>query len=187
MGLARKPILVIALAIFANCGVLHAETSEKSQPSKAPFMEEARNLKQQVGATDPETSKNPLSAIIPEESKESSSSIMRLFQGLAFCLGVFFIGLHVYKKYIYKGALPTKRSMRVLERLSLGSKSSLILVEIESKKVLVAVGAEKLTVLESNELGGYFNDALNYETTQAVNGGAVVQPAESKGRAACAA
>jgi flagellar biogenesis protein FliO len=66
--------------------------------------------------------------------------------GLAACLGSFFIGVHLLKRYQSNPRLAGERRMRVVERLAIGQKSSLLLVTIDGREYLVGAGAEAPTM-----------------------------------------
>jgi flagellar biogenesis protein FliO len=149
------------LCLSILCSVLFCHSfviadSELSSNERVVKITQAHNLRQQI--LNENSPKNLIENAISDSNENSSkSSLMLLFQGLAFCLGVFFIGLHIYKKYFLKNAITASRSMQIIERLNLGNKSSLVLVEIENKKVLVALGADKILMLENNEYQQYLN------------------------------
>lgn len=78
---------------------------------------------------------------------QAGISILTLFQGLGYCLIAFFVGIHLYRKYVLKQSGPSKRHMRVIERLPLSSKSSLLMVEVDGRRVLMALGSERASFL----------------------------------------
>ncbi|MDZ4785052.1 MAG: flagellar biosynthetic protein FliO [bacterium] len=98
--------------------------------------------------------------LLPAHQKEAStgSSILRMIEGLVLVAGIFLVGVHLYKKFVLKDkSLPNKfrgRRIKIIERTPISSKASLLLVEIEGKKVLVGVGSENVSIteLESNEI-----------------------------------
>lgn len=83
-----------------------------------------------------------------DESLQSSGGTM--LQGLAFCLGVFLIGTYICKRLGSKnGTFRQQRRLKVLERTPLASKTSLLLIEVDGKEVLLAVGADKVTQIQT--------------------------------------
>lgn len=78
---------------------------------------------------------------------EAVSAPVGMLQGLTLCLGVFFIGLYIFKKfYARTGITNTPRRMRIKERLSVGPKTALLVVEIDGREFLVGCGAEQTSV-----------------------------------------
>jgi flagellar biogenesis protein FliO len=70
----------------------------------------------------------------------------RLVMGLAACLGSFFIGVHLFKRFQSNPRLGGERRMRVVERLPISQKSSLLLVTIDGREYLVGAGSEAPTL-----------------------------------------
>jgi len=179
---ARKPIVLSLLLILISSPLVYAENSTEVGPSSAS-VEEVHLFKQKLQTSEEVAQKSTNAPINSEKASEVGSlSLVRLFQGLAFCLGVFFIGIHIYRKYILKSAPVSQRSMRLIERLSLNGKSSLYLVEVEKKKILVAVGAEKLSMIESDQFSDLNNASFAFE----LPADAKIVSAPTKGKA-CAA
>lgn len=77
---------------------------------------------------------------------------MRVVQGLFICAAVFFIGIHLYRKYVLReqGAI-TKRQIKVIERTAITPKTALVLVEFEGKKLILAVGSEQVSNIALNQ------------------------------------
>lgn len=84
----------------------------------------------------------------------ASASIVPMFQGLALCLAIFFIGLHIYKRWVKPQNGVGQRRIRLLERVALSGKSSLVLAEVDGRSVLLTVGSDRVNVhsLEDSNL-----------------------------------
>ncbi len=67
----------------------------------------------------------------------------RMVQGLAICLGVMFLVLAVIKR-TKKGVIKTKSHCKIIEKMPLTAKSTLILVEINGKQHAITVGSEQV-------------------------------------------
>ena len=71
---------------------------------------------------------------------------IRMIQALALCVGVLLIGLHLFKKYNKnQGRLAGGRRMRVIERLPISAKTSVIMLEVEGRSIIVSVGPEHVS------------------------------------------
>jgi flagellar biogenesis protein FliO len=84
------------------------------------------------------------------DSGSVTASCLRMVGALFFCLGVFAGGVHLYRKFGTKSGASSKRRMMVRERLSLSSKSALILVSLDGKEFIVASGSEHVTLVPTN-------------------------------------
>lgn len=99
-------------------------------------------------------------SVASADAKESGSgTVLRLFQGLGLCIAVFLFGVHFYKKHVLKVKSSDRPSLRIIERLALNGKSQLCLVEAMDKKLLLAVGPDKITFFQENEV---LNSFANY-------------------------
>jgi flagellar biogenesis protein FliO len=91
--------------------------------------------------------KKSLSLLDDVETPERPPVASRMFQGLALCLGVFFIGSWVVKRYGPQAGTATNRRIRVVERTTLTPKTALCLIEVDGKQVLLATGSDLVQVL----------------------------------------
>jgi len=98
-------------------------------------------------------------------SADEQSPFLRLGQGLAICLGVFFIGIYGYKKLYPGRVVGGKSRMKVIERLSLSSRSAVILVEVDGAEIVLGVGSEPPTILSKRSKSDEF-DLKMYEESQ---------------------
>lgn len=82
-----------------------------------------------------------------EAETNVAASGMRMVKALGICLGLFFIGVYLYKRFAHKAVIIPSRRMRVIDRVSVAAKTTLVLVEVEGRTVLMAVGGEKVAFL----------------------------------------
>ena len=73
---------------------------------------------------------------------------LKMFQGLGLVVGLLLIGAWGYKKYVLKDLPLSSRRIRVLERLMIAPRASLMLVEVENKKILVGTTGQNLSLLD---------------------------------------
>jgi len=78
--------------------------------------------------------------------QNAGSTFLTMAQGLAVCLAVLAGGVYAYRRIHPQAAITTKRRMRVRERLPLTSKAQLLLVEIDGREVVVAVGSDHVSI-----------------------------------------
>ncbi|MBX7139240.1 MAG: flagellar biosynthetic protein FliO [Oligoflexia bacterium] len=76
------------------------------------------------------------------EKQEVSLSAIKMIQALGLCIGVFLIATFLVRKYGPKNLMPTGRRLRVREKLPVTSKTSLMLIEVDERPFLVAVGPD---------------------------------------------
>lgn len=83
-------------------------------------------------------------------SKPETSMTDTAFQagkGLAICLAILFIGAAAYKR-LNPNIVNTRREqrMKVIDRLSLGSRSAVLLIEIDGRQALVGVAPDSVSI-----------------------------------------
>lgn len=70
------------------------------------------------------------------------SAALRMFGGLFVCLGVFFVGVRFYRKVAGVAAIPSKRRIKIIERISLTQKGSIALISVDNQEFLVGMGSD---------------------------------------------
>jgi flagellar biogenesis protein FliO len=88
----------------------------------------------------------------------AQSSVLRMVGGLFLCVGLFGFGIHLYKRYLLPRSLSSDRRLKVVERLQLTQKSSLLLVTLDGKEFLVSTGAEQSRLITPPKSGEEFFD-----------------------------
>ena len=81
---------------------------------------------------------------IKDETPLTSNSL-RMFSGLALCVGLFLIGAWFFRRASGRGNTVNLKSMRIIERMSVTSKTSLLLIEVEGRRVMVSAGPDKVS------------------------------------------
>jgi flagellar biogenesis protein FliO len=82
-------------------------------------------------------------------------SLFRMMGGLLFCLGVFGGGVHLYRRFVAPVSQSGKRRMRVIERLPLTQKSTLVMVSCDGREILLTVGSETARVVQGQIPSSY--------------------------------
>ena len=134
MKLRATLILATALSTTSVC---FAEMS----PDGATKAADSNSVSQQNGG---ESTGSGLTGTPP-----TGGSLFRMFGGLLFCLGVFGAGIHISRKYGFAQPRGTKRRMKVIEKMQLTQKSSLMLVACDGREMLLTVGPEQARILQS--------------------------------------
>ena len=107
----------------------------------------------QVATPRPRDIKSPLSDWREPKAAEPVEGAWSMLRGLGLTLGVFFVGLYVFKRV--RGPIQTaqKRKLRILERLPLSSKTALLLVQANGQEVLLSVGSDRVSVIGDMSCG----------------------------------
>jgi flagellar biogenesis protein FliO len=74
------------------------------------------------------------------QSGEGAGMGLRMLEGLALCTALFFIGMGAYRKISGDRPMPRGRRLRLVERMAVAPKTSLVLATVDGKEVLLAVG-----------------------------------------------
>lgn len=134
-------VLSVSVPVFAedDQAALNADLNTKK-------IESAKALKHKVFENDTaEAGANSLAS-------ENDNSIVRLFQGLGLCIAAFLVGVHVYKKYVLKDKVNSPKSLKIEERIALNGKSQLCIVRFNDKRILLAVGPDKVSFFQDNDI-----------------------------------
>lgn len=108
-----------------------------------------------------------LSAMPTAEPISVSSSVVRMLGGLFLCIGAFTGGIHLYRKFLLKGAIGSSRRLAVLERVSVSQKGSVALVSLDGREFLVTVGPDSPRIVPvSDARGGSFAESLGAECSE---------------------
>lgn len=89
----------------------------------------------------------------------------KMLQGLALCVGVLLVGMHFFKKFNpQNNPRAPGRNMRIIEKMSIAPKTSLILAHVDGRKVLFAVGNDRVSFFPQQtqeELPAHFDNSLD--------------------------
>jgi flagellar biogenesis protein FliO len=135
--------LMIAAAAALMLGLTVPQArAQSSQPSVAE-----QQLRDVLGRPENPARTGALAA--PHNS--TGPGVGTMVKGLAFCLGLFFIGIYLVRRV--KGGQPisSKRSLKVLERLPLSNRCSICVVAFENQKMVLTVGSDQVTVLRDDQ------------------------------------
>jgi flagellar biogenesis protein FliO len=139
-------VTILFLTFFLTVSTLSFAQDEPSIPDAkrvASKLERANELREsQLG-------KVGMAEGMPRPDEDLGSAAMRMVQSLGVILGLFLIGAWAYKKYILKDTttLPTAR-LRVIERLAVSPRGSIMLSEVEGRRVLVGVTPQAISFLD---------------------------------------
>ena len=139
---------LFASALFASCFLASIVSAEPAAvPSASVTVETASKVEPKIENKTELTPRLGRSSgnTIFQSNEGESSSVITMFEGLAACLGVFFIGLHFYRKFHGNTGVATSRTLTIKERLSISPKTSLVIIEWEGKPLLLAVGPDTVS------------------------------------------
>jgi flagellar biogenesis protein FliO len=85
----------------------------------------------------------------PEPTTSVSGTAVKLFSALGLALAAFFIGVHLHRRMTGATAPVRSRRLKVVERLPIGAKTALVLVEIDGRPIVLTIGSDRVTALES--------------------------------------
>lgn len=122
-------------------GVVFAEES-KADVNQSKLAKTKILLDERQAGAEKSNKANKLSWRPDEDSKNSTTSPLAMFKGLALCLGAFMIMVFFIKRLGRPNYANSQRHMNVRERLAISNKTSLLLVEVNGSDLVVAVGSE---------------------------------------------
>lgn len=148
MRSARGIGLLLSVALFFSAPLSHSaptvrEASKEMEESvvkmkKIAFQSEDKNAELTEDSTEDESEPTPL------------STFGSMLKGLGLTLGVFFVGLGIWKRFSGVEIRKGESLLKVIERTPLTSKTSLAVVEFQGKQVLVSVGSENVQLLKNS-------------------------------------
>lgn len=144
----KQALLLAAAALTVLC----APTPASAQDRPAAAMEDSvARLKDALKQEHAQQRGNAVSAALEglrQAPVEEQSTGGKMLKGLGLCVGVFLIGVALCQRLRARATAAGGGRMRVIERLPLSAKTSLILVECEGRTLLAAVGPERVTLHE---------------------------------------
>ena len=154
-------LLILLIGLISTPAYLSSEESaaQASEESAAQATVESQSIADSIARIKSilNTADQPrqlAKEIIPEESVTEPESLVgtagKMFKGLALCLGVLLVGLAIYKR-VRPQHFAKESRMKVRDRLSLTPKTSLLIVEVDGKEQLIAVGVDAVTALNNLE------------------------------------
>ena len=90
----------------------------------------------------------PADAWRAQPEAELTGAGWHALKGLGLCLGVFLIGVYFYKRLGLKAAAGGRRRLRIVERMPLQGRVSLLLVELDGEETLLAVGSDHAALIK---------------------------------------
>ena len=126
----------IAQTVASHTG---AASSESSLATAEPQVAPKRDLQAAVAS------------LRQSPQPEPEVSPWPLAKGLALCLAVFCIIVYLLKRLNPHSVHSGKRRLAVLERLPLSPKSSLVLIQVDGRTRVLAVGSEQVQMLDGWE------------------------------------
>lgn len=147
----RYLFALILTCSLCTPSVLRAEdAATQTQAKPAGIIERLRGSAVQSSETAPATH-TKLNDFKPAEDQPSMAGLVfKIVQALGICLGMLMVGVYAFKRYAPGIAQSASRRLKVKERLALTSKTSLLLVELDGRSVLITVGTERVAFSEND-------------------------------------
>ena len=140
---------------FPSMGQAPAVIAEATPPTTAGIRESI--LKDGSIKESPATANNLSKQIAPLPPIDFSSSLLSMLKGLAICIALLLLVVWVLKKLKSPIVTGHGRSLKIIERLPVSAKSSILLIEVNNKRVLIGVGSEPVSLIsdfvDSESLG----------------------------------
>lgn len=77
-----------------------------------------------------------------------ASSGIKMLQGLAVLVSLVLVGAWAYKKFVLKDTTIVSRKMKLLERITIAPRASLILTEVDGNKILVGLTSDGISMMK---------------------------------------
>ena len=135
-----KRIFLAALVLFAAIAPAMAYAAPETEADRVGHI---KNLIAERGQADKNAQAEKEQ--FAKQQSEATSNGLRVVQALMLCTATFLIGIFVYRKITGAKPMARSRRMRVLERMSLAPKTSLVIAEGNGRELLFAV-EEKETI-----------------------------------------
>lgn len=142
IGRSAGKIITLLIVLFFH--ISFAAAQDNTPQPEDQKLERTRVLLQE--ATAQTASATPSWKPAPEG--ELASAGKGVMKSLVLCLGVFLVGMAVYKKYFMPKDAGSARHIRVIEKTPLNNRSLLALVEVDGKRVLVSCGVDSMNFME---------------------------------------
>ncbi len=144
---SSKKCIAVFVCLLLVCGIPVGVQAESDVPAKEqPQAEQTTKLERTKALV--EAAQSGQGVIQASETPEASElSLMKVFQGLALCIGAFLIFIWGLKKLNGGAAQTGNRRLTVLEKIPVAPKTSLLLVRVDQRDVLIGVGAENVSFL----------------------------------------
>lgn len=81
------------------------------------------------------------------DAPDDQPNAFTMLKGLAICIGLFFVGISVVQRLRNKTNIKndSERRLKILEKISISNKTSLILAELDGRDIVFSVGSEKVS------------------------------------------
>ncbi|MCB0330780.1 MAG: FliO/MopB family protein [Bdellovibrionales bacterium] len=137
-------ILLSIILILIFC--VPAFGSETSDPDSS--VEKLRRIREQAQAQQIDAEAAETIAQEANESREDLGYVEKAIQGLALCLGVFFVLTYFMKKSQGIKSGTQERRLVLSEQISIGPKSKVALLSIDGKEILVGISESNIALLK---------------------------------------
>lgn len=107
-----------------------------------------------------------LPAEAPAVAIEPEATGLKVIQALGLCIGVLLIGAWFFRRFWGSGVQYAGRRLKIREKLSVSPRTSLVLVEMDGRPLVLALGSEKVTFCEQDLSYGIEQTAIATEAVE---------------------
>jgi len=153
----KSVLLLVLLGLLMSAPRI--VVAEEAPAEVAPSSSRLERITSLVNQREAQAKNKQLNPVVSEEARgpEGSGLGLRVLEGLALCLGALFAGLGLYRKFTGDRPMVKGRRMRVVERVMIAPKTSLVLARVDGKEIVLAVG-DKVSFLELDTDEQYINE-----------------------------
>ena len=149
----------VCLLGSVNCALAEATVADGLPPEPTKLERTISLLKDSQSA---KNTQHGIGNTVDGASDENTGAGLRMAEGLAFCLGLLMLGVYALKKGKLKGIVHGSKAIRVIERSAVTQRTSLLLVEVQGRKVLLSVGSDRVSFhsMSDSDSDLEFDDSL---------------------------
>lgn len=134
-----KRICLLFISLIFTAQVWAAsDSTEVAQATNRPSLFEQRRIERQQ-----------VENKAAENEVGQPGMLVKMLQGLGVCIGFLLVGAFVYKKFTgHVSTLTGGPHIKVLEKVALSPKISLILAEVDQQRILLGISPEGISALQ---------------------------------------
>jgi flagellar biosynthetic protein FliO len=150
-SLALRAVTVAFLLLVPHAPLVAEETAQHVSEQTIASASENSHSSSETQAAPKRDLQAAVASLRQSPQPEPEVSPWPLAKGLALCLAVFCVIVFLLKRLNPHSLHSGKRRLAVLERLPLSPKSSLVLIQVDGRTRVIAVGSEQVQMLDGWE------------------------------------
>ncbi len=150
--------IIISLFLFSAASAFADDRSMSDTKRISEKLERTRQLREETPV--PTEASSAAKAV---QDSEITSSGMRMVQSLGLLVAMVLIGAWAYRKFVLKETVQVSRKIKLIEKIPLSPRASLMLAEIDGTTVLVGLAADAITLMKLDKPHAPFAVTLEEE------------------------